>query len=79
MAIEIEKLERYEGNYADECVAKPLALCENGEYALYSVARAREDALLAAINQIMDHVTLDDYCGICCDARDTIRRIEETR
>ena len=52
----IEKLRRYDGQYIDGSVGRPLALCENGDYALYAVARTREDALLEALKPALsDH------------------------
>lgn len=68
--MKISKINRYDGQYIDGSVGRPLALCENGDYVLYAVARAREDALLGALKLTVKHMeTLhceDAYGGCCC-------------
>lgn len=82
----IEKLERYEGYYEDES-SKPLAPCVNGDYVLYSAARAREDALLEIVDAMVDEmmcVCKNSYWGVTppctsCKASAIIAEIERTR
>jgi hypothetical protein len=83
-AVKISKLTRYDGRYSDESVGRPLALCENGDYVLYAGVRAREDALLEALNMMLDsavphpieHPTMTKAWN---HTREVIRQIEGSR
>jgi hypothetical protein len=93
----IEKLERYslETNATTNACGCAMDAGSNGDYVLYSAARAREDALLFALKKARPHVK--DCCGLsgpcdpesgvcaCSIERDLhhideiIRQIESTR
>jgi hypothetical protein len=83
--VKISKINRYDGQYIDGSVGRPLALCENGDYVLYAVARAREDALLEALKSMFESHCLNtghstrQTCPICIGPITTRQEIERTR
>ena len=77
--MKISKLTRYDGRYSDESVGGPLALCENGDYVLYAVARAREDALLNTLRDVVYLHCSMDVGDTSTRARRIIREIKATR
>ena len=78
--MKIEKLKRYGFDSYSAQAGGSLALLQNGDFVMYSAAKAREDALLEALKDLTSALKHNPSCKCPnCQAQDVICQIEATQ